>query len=289
MHSFHPRLVSAAAFLSLFAGAVLFGQDGDDPDPAKVAGSVSYYRGSGGGNLGIQAGDDGVLVVDDKFENTTEEVLGAIRQVAGAAPDFLVNTHFHGDHTGGNAVLAQTATILAHENVRKRLAERGGPGLPVLTFRDEVTLHYNGEDVRVIHFAHGHTDGDSVVWFTGSKVLHMGDLYFQVGYPFVDTSAGGSVQGTLAAVNWVLENVPADTRIIPGHGRVTGLDGLREYRDMLQTVLDRVRELRKEGFGLEDLVEARVTEDFDERWNWQFIDGKKFLQAVLDSLEAAAD
>ncbi|HED66125.1 MAG TPA: MBL fold metallo-hydrolase, partial [Planctomycetes bacterium] len=267
MKPLSPRFLSPLAFLSLFVGAVLFGQTGeDDADPARVAGAVSYYRGSGGGNVGIQSGADGVLVVDDKFDGTTEEVAAAIHQVAGSGPDFLINTHHHGDHTGGNGFFGKAATIFAQENVRKRLEEEGHTDLlPTVTYRDGVTLHYNGEEVRVIHFEHGHTDGDSVVWFTGSKVIHMGDLYFQVGYPFVDTAAGGSVQGLIAAVDRVLEMLPEGTRVIPGHGVAGGIEGLREYRHMLQTVLERVSVMHGEGFGVDEMVEAGVTEDFDDR------------------------
>jgi len=278
------RLALPSTAFLLFTAATFLGEPQDGPVP--VAGNVSFYPGSRGGNLGFQVGEDGLLLIDDKFENTTDEVDAAIAKLSKSPPEFLVNTHYHGDHTGGNAHLGQHATIVAHDNVRVRLVEEGKPAaaLPVVTYADGLSLHYNGEEVRLFHVPNAHTDGDTVVWFQGSNVIHMGDLYFQVGYPFIDVAGGGSAEGLLAGLDLVLERAPEDARLIPGHGVVTGIEGLREYRDMIATVLGRVRELTAEGFSVEEMLESGVTEEYDERWTWGFIDSKRFVESVRGSL-----
>lgn len=255
-----------------------------------VGGKVSMLVGQGG-NLGVSTGPDGTLLIDDQFENLAPKIEAALAKLAGSAekgaPRFLLNTHHHGDHTGGNKHFGAFATILAHENVRARLLDDKQPAaaLPVITYADGVSLHWNGEEIRLIHLPNAHTDGDTVVWFTGSNVVHMGDLYFQLGYPFVDVAGGGNVLGLIEGVNAMLARLPADVRVIPGHGEVTGLEGLREYAAMLQTITDRVREHLAKGEDAKAMLAAGVTREFDGRWgHFDFVPPERFLQSVIDSL-----
>jgi len=260
-----------------------------------VGGSVHCVFGRGG-NLGVSAGPDGLLLVDSQFAELAERHLEALRELSPGAPVYLVNTHWHGDHVGGNAVLGAEAAIVAHANVRRRMAgdpalgDRVATGtppgaLPAVTFEEGLSLHFNGEEVRVIHVPASHTDGDSVVWFTGSKVLHTGDLFFQQGYPFIDVEAGGDVRGMLASVRRVLDLVPADTRIVPGHGRVVGVEDLAEYGAMLEEVVERVEEARAAGRSAEEMAAAGLLEDLDERWGGAFVDAERMLAQVVACLD----
>lgn len=288
------RLALVPLFLALLSLGWTFARpSGQEPivRAQVVAGKVSMLVGQGG-NIGVSSGSDGVLIVDDQFERLAPEIEAALTTIAGSAekgvPRFLLNTHHHGDHTGGNAHFGKRATVIAHENVRARLqeAEAASQALPVLTFGEGVTLHWNGEEIRLIHVQRAHTDGDSVVWFTGSNVIHLGDLYFQLGYPFVDVASGGSVTGLIEGLRSLLARLPEDVHVIPGHGAVTGLTGLREYLAMLETITQRVREALAEGESdAAALVDAGVTRDFDERWgHFDFVPPVRFVQSVLDSL-----
>jgi len=287
------RLVSASVFTALLALGVAFGAPGSQGATVTaqaVAGKVSVLFGQGG-NIGVSVGPDGLLMIDDQFERLVPEIEAALAKLAGSPekgrPRFLVNTHHHGDHTGGNAHFGALATVVAHANVRKRLAEpaTAPAALPVVTFEDGLSLHVNGEEVRVLHVAEGHTDGDSVVWFTGSNVVHLGDLYFQVGYPFVDVASGGNVLGLIEGLSGLLESLPDDVRIIPGHGAVTGKDELAEYVHMLETITERVRARLEKGEDAKAMVAAGVTRDFDERWGkFDFVPPENFVGSVIASL-----
>lgn len=294
--------VLAAAFLLLGAGAWVWGQE-DAPRGIRVlpvAGKVSVLNSGRGGNIGLLAGDDGVLLIDDLFANTVGEVEDAVTGLAKGPLTWLVNTHWHGDHTGGNAHFGGRARIVAHANVRRRLsgdAALGGrvaepaavaAALPVVTYEDGLSLHFAGEEVIVFHVPGAHTDGDSVIWFKGSGVVHMGDLYFQLGYPFVDLESGGSLQGLVAGVRGVLERVPAETRFIPGHGEVTGAEGLREYLAMLEEVQGRVQKALDEGLKEDEIVALGLTEDLDARWGgFDFVPPESFVRMAVASLSGA--
>src|SRR5216684_221196 len=240
-----PRTLRSARFaatlLSLLTllGAARAQQDFSKVEikVSKVAGSVYMLEGSGG-NIGVSVGDDGIVIVDDQFAPLAPKIKAALKGITDKPLKFVLNTHFHGDHTGGNAQFGTDATIIAHENVRKRLQQGGTVGgnavppvpkeaLPVVTFNDRATVHLNGEDIRAIHFPNGHTDGDSVIFFPKSNVVHMGDDFVTYGLPFVDVHNGGSVSGMIAGCEKVLGMTSPDVKFIPGHGPISTPSDLR--------------------------------------------------------------
>jgi len=211
----------------------------------KVAGAVYVLFGAGG-NIGVSVGDDGIVIVDDQFAPLADKIKAALAGITDKPIRFVLNTHWHGDHTGGNAVFGRGAPIVAHDNVRKRLAS-GAPemmlgkdkidasppapreALPVVTFSEAASVHLNGEEIRMLHIEHAHTDGDSAVLFMRSNVVHMGDVYNGRHFPFIDRRTGGSVQGLIAGVKKLLHDLPPDVKVIPGHGNVATLDDVRRY------------------------------------------------------------
>jgi glyoxylase-like metal-dependent hydrolase (beta-lactamase superfamily II) len=252
-----------------------------------------------GGNLAVSTGADGVFLVDDQFAPLTEKIRAAIAELSSAPLRFVVNTHWHGDHTGGNENLGKAGvTIVAHENVRARMSveqfqaafNRTVPAappaaLPVITFSSDVTFHLNGQDVHVFHVDPAHTDGDSIVHFRGANVIHMGDTFFNGLYPFIDLGSGGSVDGVVAAVDRALELADAETKIIPGHGSLADRVALVTYRDMLAAVRDRVRDLIAQGRSEDEAVEARPTAAFDAKWGGGFMKPDVFTRSVYSSLK----
>jgi cyclase len=239
-------LLAACALTGVLASRVILLAQDDKIEikVTKVAGNVYMLEGSGG-NIGVSVGDDGIVIVDDQFAPLAPKIKTALKGISDKPLKFVLNTHFHGDHTGGNVVFGNEATIIAHENVRKRLQEggkvQGGAvqpvpkeALPVITFNDRATVHLNGEDIRAIHFPNGHTDGDSVIFFTQSNVVHMGDDFVTYGFPFVDVANGGSVSGMIAGVEKVLTMVPQDVKVIPGHGPISSPIEVKKFVDMLK-------------------------------------------------------
>ncbi len=293
-----PRSMLVGNFALLFAAALVFGRDRQvELKLAPVAGQVACLFGRGG-NIGVSAGSDGLLIVDDQFLDLAPEIEKTLKELGKGEPVFLVNTHWHGDHTGGNEHFGKKATIVAHANVRRRLARDpsiGGnvaekelplPALPEITYEDGAAIHFNGEEVRLIHVAGAHTDGDTVVWFTKSNVVHLGDLYFQIGYPFIDVASGGGVEGLVAGLRELLTKLPRDARFIPGHGEVTGIEGVEEYLAMVETIAQRVREHLKEGWSVDEMISAGVTEDYDARWgNFAFIPPRRFVEILTECLQ----
>jgi len=280
------RLALSVSFLALFGVSLARARNSQEVtiETVPVRGAVSYLVGRGG-NIGVSVGPDGVLVVDSQFQDLAPKIEAALAGLAPGAARFLVNTHHHGDHTGGNAHLARSAVVLAHENARARMLEEKAGGLPVVTYADGVTLHWNGEAVRLLHVPGAHTDGDTVVWFTGSNVIHLGDLYFELGYPFVDVQSGGNVVGLIEGLERLLAELPDDVRIIPGHGKATGKAELAAYLVMLNTITERVRSGLAAKKDVETLLREGVTKDFDERWgHFDFVPPRKFVQSVVDSL-----
>lgn len=250
-----------------------------------------------GGNIGLSTGPDGPFVVDDQFAPLTDKISAAIATVSEGPVRFVINTHWHGDHTGGNENFGEAgAMIVAHENVRRRMnpgefeevmgrtQQASEAALPVVTFTDAVTFHWNGETIRAQHVAHAHTDGDSIIWFEGANVVHMGDNFFAGTYPFIDVDSGGNVNGMIASAERVLAEADEQTRIIPGHGPVSGPDELRAFHDMLVTVRDRVQTLVDDGADLDAVLAAAPTADYDERMQMGFMNTERFVTLVYRSL-----
>lgn len=261
----------------------------------QVAGHIYMLEGRGG-NIGVSAGEDGVVLVDDQFAPLAPQILDAVQKLGKGDPTFVINTHFHGDHTGGNPQFGKSAHIVAHENVRKRLAsqqERRGQviepmvkeGLPVFTFRESVSLHLNGEEIRVVHFPTGHTDGDSVVFFTGANVVHMGDHYFNGRFPYVDAASGGDVQKYAENVGAVLERVKEDTKIIPGHGALSNASELKVFHRTLVDTIGIVKRAMKAGKSLEQIKAAGLPAKY-KGWGDGFISTEAWLTAIHASLSA---
>ena len=242
------------------------------------------------GNLAVLNGPDGVVMVDDQLPNTGGLIEGAVVEITGGdAPRFIVNTHWHGDHTGGNAHFAQLGTtIAAHHNIRARLDNAEAewaqaPGiLPILTFGDDLTFHMNGQTVEAVHIPHAHTDGDAMVYFREANVLHMGDTFFSGRFPYIDLSAGGSVDGFAVAMERGLEIAGDETRIIPGHGPLSTRVELQASLDMLREAAFRVRNLVEAGADLATVRAAAPLADFHDDWNWGFITTDRMVQTLYN-------
>ena len=292
------RLAAGVLLVALWALPALAQQQDFSKVEMKVipvSGNIYMLQGSGG-NIGVSAGHDGVLIVDDQYAPLADKIREALKGINPGKLRFVLNTHFHGDHTGSNPAFGVDATIIAHENVRKRL-EAGsvifgnktepmtGPGLPVITYADSVSVHFNGEEIKARHFPHSHTDGDSIVFFTKSNVVHMGDDFFNGLFPFVDMDSGGNVQGLIDAVAKVLAEVPADVKIIPGHGPLSDVAGLKKFHRMLVETLAIVRKGKAAGKTLEQLQAAGLPEEW-KSWS-SFIDTKGWIETLYKSLEGA--
>ncbi len=266
-------------------------------ETVRVADGLHMLRGVGG-NIVVASGGDGVLLVDDQYAPMHEKILAAVREITATPVRFVVNTHWHGDHTGGNELLGRTgAVIVAHENVRRRMSagqfmeafRRDVPpappaALPVVTFADGVTFHWNDEEIVVRHVAAAHTDGDAIVWFRKADVVHAGDLVFHGMYPFIDVQSGGSIAGMIAGVEQLLAEVGAATKIIPGHGALADRAALEAYRKLLTTTQTRVRDAIGRGLTADALVAEAPLAEFDERWGGGFLSAEHFLRIVYTDL-----
>jgi len=258
-----------------------------------VKGHIYMLNGTGG-NIGVSVGPDGILVVDDKFAPLADKIRAALQGLGGGKLKFILNTHFHSDHTGGNPVFGPEAPIIAHTNVRKRLSSeqtRGGrttppmpkEGWPVLTFDHSVSVHFNGEEIKALHFPHGHTDGDSVIFFTGSNVVHMGDDFFAGRFPFVDLDAGGDVEGLTKNIDQVIQQLPADVTIIPGHGPISTLDDLKTYHRMLVETTEVVRQRMSGGKSLAEIKGEGLAAEW-KSWGSGFISADRWIETIHRSL-----
>ena len=258
-----------------------------------------YMMIGAGGNLGVSVGDDGVFLIDSQFAALTPKIQAAIAKLSAKPVRFMLNTHWHFDHTGGNENLGKAgAVIVAQENVRKRLSSEGfiaflgmktqpspAIALPIVTFTRDASFHLNGEDIRASHAPNAHTDGDTVVQFTKSNVIHMGDTFFNGLYPFIDTSSGGSVAGVLAAADRGLKTAGDNTKIIPGHGPLATKADLKAYRDMLAAVSGRVAAQVKQGKKLEEVVASKPTAQYDAKWGKGFLAPDKFVEMLYGNLK----
>ncbi len=260
----------------------------------KVSGNVHMLIGAGG-NIGVSAGEDGILIVDDQFAPLADKIRASLAAIKPGPVVFLLNTHFHGDHTGGNAAFGGEATIVAHQNVRKRLANeqtvRGQTvapspkvALPVVTFENSLSIHWNGEEIRVTYLPIGHTDGDSIVHFTGSNVVHMGDDFFAGRFPYVDLGSGGNAVSLAANVGKVIATLPADVKIIPGHGPLSTLDDLKHYHRMLEDTIATVKKAKDSGRSLDQVKEAGFAAEWKD-WGGGFINAGAWAEIVYNSLK----
>lgn len=251
-----------------------------------VAGNVYMITGAGG-NIGVSVGDDGIVIVDDQFAPLAPKIEAALKSIADRPVRFILNTHYHPDHTNGNEHFGKVAPIVAHENVRKRLASgvtvlgmtvppAPAAALPVVTFNDTLTLHLNGEDIRAVYWPNGHTDTDSVIWFTKSNVVHMGDDFFNGMFPVVDLDHGGSVRGLIENLDKLLPTIPDGAKLIPGHGALSDKAGLRRFRDMLAGTLGVVERGIAAGKSLETLKSEKVLAEWDD-WGKGFINNDAWI------------
>ena len=292
----NKMLKLSVATLLVLAAAQAAAQDAEVRSE-HLRGSVHVLYGAGG-NIAVSAGEDGVFMVDDQYAPMSPKILAALAKISGQPLRFVLNTHWHGDHTGGNENMGkQGALIVAHENVRKRMNSEQfikafgkkvppspAAALPVVTFNSAVNFHLNGDSISAEYQGPAHTDGDSLVYFEQADVLHMGDTFFNGLYPFIDVSSGGNVDGVLAAVDRGLAMAGSGTRIIPGHGPVTDRRGLKAYRAMLQDIRDRVAAGVSQGKSLAEIQALKPTAQWDEQWGGGFLKPDVFVQIVFDSL-----
>ena len=267
----------------------------------KVAGNIYMLEGAGG-NIAASVGEDGIVIVDDQYAPLAEKIQAALKNIAVTDKPvrFVINTHYHGDHTGGNAPFSTAgSTVIAQDNVRKRMASGGQagnggslqmevkpaekPALPVITFEHDVTVHLNGEDIRALHFPAGHTDGDAVIFFPKNNVVHMGDDFVRYGFPFIDVSSGGSVQGMIAAMEKASAMLPPDVKVIPGHGQLSNLDDVRAFVTMLKETSAAVHNALEQKKTLEQMKKEKILAAWS-KWNGDFVKEDAFIETLYNSL-----
>lgn len=298
---FASRMILSGVILSGIGTSTLeraIAQSGSPPGvrATKLGAGVAMLEGQGG-NLGVSIGADGVFLIDDQYAPMVDGIRAAIRKLGGEDVRWVLNTHWHGDHTGGNERLG---VIVAHANVRKRmsveqfievLGRKSPPSpkaaLPVVTFDDGITFHWNGDTIRVLHVPHAHTDGDAIVYFEKANVLHMGDTFFHGMYPFIDLSSGGSLDGVIAAANRALSLVDDKTKIIPGHGKLASKPDLVAYREFLVALRTRVAKLVAAGKSLETVLDERPTKEWDATMGKGFMKPEVFTRIVYESVRAS--
>ncbi len=298
MRAHASTALAAVTFAVLVFVPGVHAQQDDSIETVTVREGSVYMLVGRGGNIGLSIGEDGAFLIDDKFAPLTDEIRAAVGDVGGGEVRFVLNTHWHGDHTGGNESFGEAgALVVAHENVRKRMnpadfpelmgrSEQAPEGaLPVVTFNDAVTFHWNGDDIRAFHVSHAHTDGDAIIHLPAHDVLHMGDIYFNGFYPFIDVESGGSIDGLIDGARAALERAGPDTRIIPGHGPLSNRAELGAYLSMLQTVRNRVQAMIDEGMSEDEVVEAAPTSDFDAEWGGSdFMPPERFVRLTYRGL-----
>jgi len=295
----------AALATALLTGLIAQSAHAQQPDFDKVeirsekVADGFYVLFGQGGNIGVSVGEDGVFLIDDQFAPLTEKIMKAVAGLSKEPLRFVLNTHWHGDHTGGNENLGKAgATIVAQDNVRVRmgteqvqkLRNRTLPAspagaLPVITFSDAITFHWNGTEIHAFHVEPAHTDGDSIVHFRALNVLHMGDTYFNGLYPFIDVDSGGSIEGMIAAADRALALTDDATRIVPGHGALSNAQELKAFRDMLEAVRAAIQKEIDAGKSIDQVVAAKPTAAFDAKWATSgFLNGDTFTRLVYADL-----
>ncbi|MDC2889398.1 MBL fold metallo-hydrolase [Psychrosphaera algicola] len=274
------------AGLNLISFAVCSNSRFDDVEvtATQVVGNVFVLTGTGG-NIGILTGSDGILMVDDQFEPLAHKIEKAIKVASPNSPNkvtYVVNTHYHGDHTGSNVYFSKSASILAHENVRKRMSvKQKGPGLPVITYSDGVKLYVNDDRVHVKHLSSGHTDGDSVVYFEKHNVWHLGDMLFESRFPYIDLKSGGSVQGYIQNLETLLAQIDDTAKVIPGHGNLTDRVGVKNLKDMIVATFAEVSEMKSRGMTLAQVIEQGLDQKW-QAWSWSFINEERWITTLYE-------
>jgi len=262
-----------------------------------VRGNIYMLEGVGGfsgGNIGVSAGKDGILLIDDQLSPMSEKINHALAEINPGKLRFILNTHWHGDHTGSNAELSKQATIISHSNVRQRLmAEQNNffgkspasaeAAWPLITFDQAMNIHFNGDDIQFIHYPNGHTDGDGIIYFPTSRVAHLGDHFFNGVFPFVDLATGGNAFSLSRNIKKIIASLPNDTLIIPGHGNLSDMQGLNSYYDMLSSTTRYVQQQAAEGKSLADIQLAGLPSQW-AAWGGGFITEKLWIKAIYQSL-----
>ena len=302
----NSSVVGVALLAAAIAPCAALGQQEDfskvEIKATKVAGNIYMLEGAGG-NIAASIGEDGIVIVDDQFAPLAAKIQASLKSlgITDKPVRFVINTHYHGDHTGGNAPFANGgSTVIAQDNVRKRLMEGGTAGnggsvkmevkpaekaaLPIITFEHDVTVHLNGEDIRALHFPAGHTDGDSIIFFPKNNVVHMGDDFVRYGFPFIDVNSGGSVQGMIAAMEKATAQLPADVKVIPGHGALSNLDDVRAFTKMLKETSAVVQKALDAHKTLEQMKQEKILEPWREKWAGQFVNADAFIETLYNSL-----
>jgi len=295
------KFIAASFLLSLFSNAVFAHKKHENENQTqevtvktqKITERVYMLQGRGG-NVGVSAGADGILIVDDDYAQVSAKIAEALKALGSDKPRFIFNTHWHGDHTGGNNFFGNNSLILAHTNVRKRLSVESivmGEkvpafpkfALPVFTYDQSMSVHFNDEEIRAVHYPNGHTDGDSVIFFTKAGVVHLGDDFFAGKFPFVDLDSGGSVQGLTKNIDDILAKLPADVKIIPGHGALSTREDLKAYHQMLVETTDIVQKGMMSGKALEGLKKDGFPEKY-KSWGTRFIKTDFWIETIYKSL-----
>ena len=286
-------------WLMLVAGWVLMAQDFSQVEikTHRITDSIYMLEGAGG-NIGVFVGEDGIFMIDDQFAPLTEKIKAAVAEIRTGPVRFIINTHWHFDHTGGNENFGKAGSIIvAHENVRKLLSEDqmieafnrevkalSPEGLPVITFTRDIDFHLNEERIHVFHVANAHTNGDAIIHITKGNVVHMGDVFFNGMYPFIDVQHGGNIEGLIKACDRVLGMVDESTRIIPGHGPICGKADLQIYRDMLAAIRDNVKTMLAQGLSLDEVQAGQPTKAYDSKWGGGFINPTNMTRFAYQSL-----
>lgn len=304
MKKMQIRSLMVGVLMMTLNSAALASEHWDEVEISSVPLADGLYMLQGsGGNIGLSVGEDGSFIIDDQYAPLADKIRGAIESLSGDQPRFVVNTHWHGDHTGGNEALGKSgSTIIAHDNVRKALQGEKSialfnmhkppspkAALPVITFDEEMRLYLNGDVVALVHVPKAHTDGDTIVVFENANVIHMGDTFFNGMYPFIDVDSGGSIAGLISAADHVLTMADEETKIIPGHGPIAGKAELQAYREMLVQVESKISTLLKAGKNAEEIAAQWPTADFDEDWGGGFLGADVWVNIVISSIKQSAD
>src|SRR6185369_15230199 len=301
------RQTSHLIAFAVLSTLIAFSQDKDfskvNIEVIKVSGTVYMLKGAGG-NIGASVGDDGIVIVDDQYAPLADKIQAALKGITDKPVRFVINTHYHEDHTGSNEYFQKTAPIIGHDNVRKRLEEGGVAGngaavkfhakpqpkgaLPIITFDHDVTVHLNGEDIRALHFPAGHTDGDSIIYFPKSNVVHMGDDFVTYGFPFIDVNSGGSIDGMIDGSEKAIAQLPADVKVIPGHGPVSNLDDVRAFIKMLKDTREVVSAALKKHKTLDQMKQEKILDPW-KKYSGDFISEDAYLETLYNSLTGSKD